>query len=242
MNASKYHRLISRAGSWTIGDVISQEARRNPGAPALEDSSRTVSFGDLDIMTNRIANLLTELNISRGERIAILSENSIEYVEIIIAAAKIGAIVSVLNWRLAETELNHCIALVSPKALFSSERLKYKLSGFNDEQWPIITINSGFEKEMHKFHTASPSAKLDPEDGFLIVYTSGTTGLPKGALISHRAELARSLISRLDVGLERGDTFVAWPPMFHMVSIEHALHTLFVGGKVIIVEIGRAHV
>jgi len=236
MNASKHQSLISHAGSWTVGDLISREAQRNPTAPALEDASRTVSFSELVITTSRIANLLYELNVSRGERIAILSENSIEYVEIVIAAAKIGVIVSVLNWRLSETELHHCITLVSPKIIFTSERFDQKLANFNNEPWLIIKIDSDLEKAVQKSRPMAPPVDLDPEDGFIIVYTSGTTGLPKGALISHRAELARSLVSRLDVGLERGDTFVAWPPMFHMVSIEHALHTLFVGGKVIIVD------
>jgi fatty-acyl-CoA synthase len=76
----------------------------------------------------------------------------------------------------------------------------------------------------------------EPEDGLLILYTSGTTGMPKGALISHRAELARLQLSRIDVGLEDSDGFVAWAPMFHMVSLEHAIHTLAMGGKVLIVD------
>src|SRR5690606_28339309 len=82
----------------------------------------------------------------------------------------------------------------------------------------------------------APAVEVNPEDGLLILYTSGTTGLPKGALISHRAELARFAVSQLDAGLARGDAFVAWAPMFHMVSIEHSIHTLGMGGTVHVVD------
>lgn len=60
----------------------------------------------------------------------------------------------------------------------------------------------------------------------------GTTGLPKSARMSHRTELARFAVSQLDAGLARGDAFLAWAPMFHMVSIEQSIHTLGTGGTV----------
>src|SRR5690606_202784 len=99
-----------------------------------------------------------------------------------------------------------------------------------------IVFGEDYERRIAAASTRAPSAIVGPEDGLLVLYTSGTTGLPKGALISHRAELARMDLSRIDLGLEEGDQFVAWAPMFHMVSIEHALHVLGLGGKVFIVD------
>jgi acyl-CoA synthetase (AMP-forming)/AMP-acid ligase II len=80
----------------------------------------------------------------------------------------------------------------------------------------------------------------EPEDGLLILYTSGTTGLPKGAVISHRAEIARHLVYYADLGVRPGDTSLAWAPFFHMAATEPALGTLVVGGKVIVVDGFRA--
>jgi fatty-acyl-CoA synthase len=77
---------------------------------------------------------------------------------------------------------------------------------------------------------------VEPEDGFLILYTSGTTGAPKAAVIGHRAELARFDLSRIDSDLQTGDAFVAWAPLFHMVALEHSLHVLGLGGTVHIVD------
>ncbi|HSN34110.1 MAG TPA: fatty acid--CoA ligase family protein, partial [Ideonella sp.] len=79
---------------------------------------------------------------------------------------------------------------------------------------------------------AAADAAVDPEAGLVILYTSGTTGLPKGALISQRAMLARAAVFAADYGIRGGDGFVAWSPLFHMAATDHALATLMLGGKV----------
>ncbi|MBV1904089.1 MAG: fatty acid--CoA ligase family protein, partial [Marinosulfonomonas sp.] len=76
----------------------------------------------------------------------------------------------------------------------------------------------------------------DPESGLLILYTSGTTGLPKGALISHRAQIARMAAMQIDCGVRRDDSFVAWAPMYHMASSDQMLATLMSGGTVIVLD------
>ena len=88
---------------------------------------------------------------------------------------------------------------------------------------------------------ARPDARVgtlvdDPEAGLTILYTSGTTGLPKGALISHRAHIARSMVFAAQLALDPGDGFIAWAPMFHMASTDHALATLLRGGTVVMVD------
>jgi fatty-acyl-CoA synthase len=76
----------------------------------------------------------------------------------------------------------------------------------------------------------------EPEDGLVILYTSGTTGLPKGAVISHRAMIARSLVFSSELGIPPSDSFVAWAPMFHMASTDHSLSTLLRGGTVVMID------
>ena len=75
-----------------------------------------------------------------------------------------------------------------------------------------------------------------PEDGLVILYTSGTTGLPKGAVISHRAMIMRAMVFASELAISPSDTFVAWAPLFHMASTDHGLATLLRGGKVVIID------
>ena len=82
---------------------------------------------------------------------------------------------------------------------------------------------------------AAPIA-ADCEDGLVILYTSGTTGLPKGAVISHRAMIMRALVFTSELGISHRDSFVAWAPLFHMASTDHGLATLLRGGTVVIID------
>jgi acyl-CoA synthetase (AMP-forming)/AMP-acid ligase II len=226
---------ISRAGSFVVGDLLAAQARSRPDATAVVDGERMLSYASLNARANRFANVLTSLGIGLGDRIAILSENRSEYIEATYACAKLGVILAALNWRLARNELNHCISLVKPKALLVSPRFGKALEE-TDWRGRTMLVGDEYEGLLAASSDEEPSAAVDPEDGLLILYTSGTTGFPKGALISHRAELARMALSRIDLGLVEGDGFIAWAPMFHMVSLEHALHVLGLGGKIFVVD------
>src|SRR5512138_3004725 len=92
---------VHRAASWTVGDVIAAQARRVPDRIAVDDGRRTLTHAELDERACRLANSLRGLGVERGSRVAILSENRAEYIEATLAAARIGAILCALNWRLA---------------------------------------------------------------------------------------------------------------------------------------------
>lgn len=227
---------VRRAASWTVGEVLAAQARRVPDRIAIDDGKRVLNYRELDERANRLANCLRALGVEHGSRVAILSENRAEYIEASLAAAKLGAILCALNWRLAQAELAHCVGLVEPIVTLVSPRFEAAYGALGHTDAVRILIGDDYERRIAAADSDAPAALVEPEDGLLILYTSGTTGLPKGALISHRAELARMDLSRIDLGLVEGDQFVAWAPMFHMVSIEHALHVLGLGGKVFVVD------
>ncbi|HQN11379.1 MAG TPA: class I adenylate-forming enzyme family protein [Quisquiliibacterium sp.] len=230
---------IRRAGAWTVGELLSAQARRVPERVALDDGAKTLTYRTLDERANRLANALAALGVGRGARVAILSENRTEYLEATYAAAKLGAVLCALNWRLAREELAHCVRLVEPTVVLLSPRFEAAyaaLGALDGVPGGTILLGDDYERRLQAAAATPPPLCAEPEDGLLILYTSGTTGLPKGALISHRAELARMDVSRIDLGLQAGDGFVAWAPMFHMVSLEHALHVLGLGGTVFVVD------
>ncbi|MFN0164282.1 MAG: class I adenylate-forming enzyme family protein [Burkholderiales bacterium] len=229
-------QLIRRAGSATVGELLRTQALRVPLRIAVDDGVHQRSYGELDERVNRLANCLASLGVVRGARVAILSENRGEYIEAIFAAARLGAILCTLNWRLTRDELAHCVNLVEPMVTLLSPRFSEAHAALGESSAATITLGADYEARLAAAALTEPPVVAEPEDGLAILYTSGTTGMPKGALISHRAQLARMDLSRIDFALQENDGFVAWAPLFHMVSLDHALHVLGVGGKVLVVD------
>ncbi len=223
---------IGRSGRLTVYELFRSRAKRDPDAVAIECGETRVTYRELDARVRRLAGGLASRGVRRGDRIAILSENRAEYLELEMAAALLGAIVACQNWRLAREELAHCISLVTPKLMVASAR--HVAAAKSACELPIVEIESGWDDLFAD--PVDPSDDLDPEDGLVILYTSGTTGMPKGALISHRAEIARMTVQRMDLDVGEHDAFVAWAPLFHMGATDQALAALMSGAPVIVVD------
>jgi fatty-acyl-CoA synthase len=203
-----------QAGFADLGELIGAVARRTPGAIAVDDGTRAMSYETLDSRSNRAANLLSAAGVGRGDRFAVLAENRIEYLELALAAARTGSTLCALNWRFSPSELDHCIRLTSLSLLFVSRRHSSQLRDLDLGGLRPIVLEDEYESRLDAASGDRLPPLAEPEDGLLILYTSGTTGFPKGALISHRAELARLYLSQIDSALQPGDAFVAWAPMF----------------------------
>ena len=118
-----------------------------------------------------------------------------------------------------------------------SERYASTLRRIDHGVAQILTLGEEYERALsHSNISSEPPHLAEPEDGLIILYTSGTTGMPKGAVISHRAMVARTLIGSLDRPLARDDSYLAWTPMFHMGSTDYVYSTLLRGGKVIVLD------
>jgi fatty-acyl-CoA synthase len=228
--------LISHSAGSTIGSLFRARVVLHPDAIALDDGARTVTYADLNERVNRLANGLTGLGVGRGDRVAVLSENRIEYLEAVLASAKIGSILACQNWRLAPPELQHCIQLVEPRVGVASPRHAGLLTQVDCAGARMIRLGDEYEALLADAEGSEPADPTEPEDGLLILYTSGTTGLPKGAVLSHRAEIARNMLLCSDLGVAPGDTYAAWAPMYHMAATEPSIGALLSGGKVVVID------
>ena len=237
MTAEDAGVVIHRAARSTVGSLFSAQARLHPDRVAVVDGERTLSYGALDERARRLASVLAGLGVRHGDRVGVLSENRMEVLELFLAAARLGAIVACQNWRLRAAEIAHCIRLVAPAATVVSPKHIELLGDLGaDALGKKIVLGDGYERSLAAASSDHGAADVDPEDGLLILYTSGTTGLPKGALLSHRAEIVRNLVTRAEFGVAPDDTFVAWSPLYHMGAVDNSLGALMSGGKVITVS------
>jgi acyl-CoA synthetase (AMP-forming)/AMP-acid ligase II len=227
---------VQAPGQMTVYELFRAQVRRDASLLAIEEKEKRVAYGELDQRVRRLASALTGLGIRRGDRIAMLSENRSEYVELELAAARIGAIVACQNWRLVPSELQHCLDLVTPRLILVSARYAPTLAKLKTADSKVIEIERDYEALIANTKDDGATYEVSPEDGLVILYTSGTTGLPKGALVSHRAEIARMAVLRMDLNVTREDGFAAWAPMFHMGSTDQMLAALMSGAPVIVID------
>jgi acyl-CoA synthetase (AMP-forming)/AMP-acid ligase II len=226
---------VRAIGGLTVYSLFRSQARQRPAALAIEWQGRQWTYSALLDAADRLATQLRNLGIRIGDRVAILSENRIEYTLLQLASARIGAIVACLNWRLASEELRYCFNVAEPKLLYVSERFQKMSDELGIDGCEVLKLDACLDAiVLLPADSARPAE--DPELGLLLLYTSGTTGLPKAALISQRAEIARMTILRMDLNIGPDDTYLAWSPMFHMGGTEHTLASLMFGACVVITD------
>lgn len=204
----------------------------SPHAVAVTDGKVEHTYGNFNRRVNRLATALAAKGLKRGDRIAVLSQNCIDYVTILMACAKQGYIAACLNWRQTSPELRASIDVVRPSLVIVSEEYATVLcSGL-----PQVCLGPEFEDLLAAGTEDEPKTKVASEDGLIIIFTSGTTGRSKGALISHRAMIARGMLMRSDWAIARTDGFIAWSPLFHMAAADPTFATLMQGGIVSVVR------
>jgi len=225
--------LVRRAASSSIGSLFTAQARLFPDRIAVEDGATRLTYAALDDAVNRATHVLTRHGVTKGARVAALSENRAEHLVLALACAKLAAILACQNWRLSPSELRHCIHLVAPSLIVVSPRHASLLSSATGAA-PVLEFGSEWQRALGGAPDVAIETDIDPEDPLFILYTSGTTGLPKGAILSHRAEIARSFVMPVDLGIRAADTILCWPPLYHMGGMEPALCGLLTGGRVIV--------
>ena len=196
--------LVSAASRANLDGVFRSTVRTWPERVALVEGERALTYRELDARVDGAAGWLAANGIGRGDRVAILSENRADFVVLMLAAARSGCILACQNWRLTARELRHCISLVEPKMTLVSDRFATLLDEVDGggAEGAAGTRHRLGDRLAARWREAEPpapnaSGDLDPEAILLILYTSGTTGLPKGAAISHRAELVRNVVWHL---------------------------------------------
>jgi acyl-CoA synthetase (AMP-forming)/AMP-acid ligase II len=220
----------------SIGRMFEAAARLYPERLAVADRDRRLTYAELSARVDHVVASLVLDGVSQGSIIAILSENRVEFVEVELACAKLGIVAACQNWRQSNAELAHCISLVEPVRIFVSPRFMAAIADLGYTTPQVVGFGPAYESWLAREAPQLPDLDIDPEAGLLVLYTSGTTGMPKGAVISHRAMIARSLVMMAEWSLLRTDGSIAWSPLFHMASNDPMFCALIQGAPVLLVD------
>ena len=214
-----------------LGEIIAMNARLFPGKTGGRDLHRSMTFRQWNNRACRLANALIGLGLEKGDRVAILAYNCLEWLEIYAGLAKAGLVAVPINFRLVGPEIRYIVenseaaALIVQHELLSSvEMIRTDLMLGTDRYIHFGCVDTpagyhGYEDLIGAASASEPSLALSPSDPFALLYTSGTTGRPKGAIRSHQSLVTLSYITQVDFGFGRDDLGLLVMPMFHANSI-----------------------
>lgn len=232
-----------------IGHQLSIRAALEPHAVALVFGDRRYSYVVLNERACRMAQALSSLGLRRSDRVAVLLHNCNAFVEILFACAKLGLVFVPVNFRLVAAEVGQLLAACSPAVLMVSPDLADMLTPIRtQEAFPSREIvvddrvpdavpgaEACHEKWLRSHPAIEPEISVDATEPLMLLHSSGTTGLPKGAIYTHGTVFASCTAKIIDFNLTHSDITVVFGPLFHAGPLmDLALPLLLRGGTLVI--------
>jgi long-chain acyl-CoA synthetase len=227
----------------TLGALLTDNARRHPERIAIVCDGRRVTYDELDLLSNRLANTLIARGIAPGDRAAVYLPNGIDLVVALCGALKAGAIVVPVSTRLAAAEIEIMMEDSKPAAVLFHASARAAVQGFADRlSDPLLICDGGAvagELDLKAIMTAGSPAPVSrvsaSTDDALIAYTSGTTGRPKGAMSTHANLIVGSgEMTAQAWGLRADDVILITTPMAHRIGLARLANAFVLGAKLAI--------
>jgi acyl-CoA synthetase (AMP-forming)/AMP-acid ligase II len=235
----------------TLSEMVATHARLQPAKIGARDSRQVLSYSQWDERASRLANaLLAGLGLAPGDRVAVLAYNRVEWLEIYVGLARAGLVVVPINFRLLAPEIAYIVEHCEAKAIVVQSELRERVEAIAGdlaiEPRRRIELGAGpapgwqgYEALLAAASPAAPTVPVGPRDLFALMYTSGTTGRPKGAMRSHGGNVLLALVTALEFGLTRDDTGLLVMPLCHANSLYFALTFTCLGATIVVDD--RAH-
>ncbi len=214
-----------------FGQMLATQARLSPERVGARDLDRAMTFVRWNERACRLANALLGLGLAKGDRVAVLAYNSLEWVEIYAAAAKAGLVVVPINFRLIGREIRYIAENADVAAVIVQDLLVDRIEeiradlGIGADRYihfgahPKPAGYRDYEGLLLRAAASEPAQTVSPDDPWMLMYTSGTTGNPKGVIRSHRAAALLSLVTEIELGICRDDAALLVMPMCHANSL-----------------------
>ena len=207
---------------------------------------REITWSVFDEKANRVANLLLSRGIQRGQKVAILLMNCLEWLPIYFGILKTGAVAVPLNFRYTADEIDYCVKLADVDILFFGPEFVGRVESIADELdkdtllYYVGNSCPSFAEDYHwlvsNFSSSAPKILLDDEDEAAIYFSSGTTGFPKAILHKHKALSQSARLEALHHETTHEDVFLCIPPLYHTGAKMHWFGSLFTGSKAVLLK------
>jgi len=238
-------RELSRYNIGTFAEVIYRNALLNSDDIALKYGSENVTFAEFNDRVNSLIHALRSMGVNKGDVIGVLSWNCLDYVYVFGAAMKGGFIISPFNCRLQAGELDYLINYSEANTLFVGPEF-VEIADQLRPRIPKVKNFISFEGSTHSmvchrdllvnFAQEEPDVQIEEDDLLYIFYTSGTTGVPKGALYTHRCAIGDAQTRAIEMSLKAGDKNILMMPFFHVGGADSLRVLFYVGGTSIIIR------
>ncbi len=216
--------------SW-IGDWTGRRALLTPKREAIVDNiqNKRYTFEEMEMRANQVARILLDSGVQKGDRVGVYSKNRFDFLDILFACGKVGAILTPFNIRLTTPETEYLLKKTNPSIVFYDPDLGSQFGEIRpllDKQHVVVMGNQkiGDDPSLSSFMSRKSSSAVERpaitlDDPYLIVFTGGTTGLPKGAILSHGLVFWNSINTIVSWGLRPDDIQPLLFPLFHTGGI-----------------------
>lgn len=218
---------------FSLADIIREHAERQPDAPCLSFEGETVSFGEMHARSSRVANALLSSGLVPGERVVVVARNGPAFYELAFGCAKAGAILVALNWRLSAREIDAILQDASPRLVIAGAEQRVLLP---ESCAAVIEVDTHYAVWRDAASTEDPRHTGAADDTVAMLYTSGTTGLPKGVMISHRNLQYSERMAREVWGFSANSVNLVAMPLFHIGGLGYGMMALSQGGHTVLLQ------
>ncbi len=228
-----------------LGQHLKLNAKKYPDTVALKDATRSFTYPEVNRRVNQLAHGLMGLGLEKGEKVAVLLENSIEIVEVYLATAKCGLVIVPINFRLTGRDVDYITNNSDARAMIVHDEftpvvdsVREKLVKIDSDKFFAVgqSVNGyrNYEDLMAGQPETEPDAQVASTDPWILIYTSGTTGRPKGVVRSHASHISFYLINGIDFKFDQHDICLNVMPLCHINSTFFTFTFLYIGASVYI--------